>query len=405
MSLAERVKILSQLFLNEELTPDLADRLKRKLEKMKRLGLEALMIWSKDTDNLGRLASICAREGVSQYLWYPMLADTPARFEAKDFQVVAAVESGRSQILEAQKAGGEEFAFLCPNRVGGEERFLELFEETLDLADFAGVFFDRIRFPSPANGLKEILTCVCDDCLERSGGVIESLRGDLQRLLKEPGKAVGVEAMPGILRELFASIEEAIVFRTTSVSALLADYARAARKRNLDIGIDLFPPSLAKLVGQDYTELSRHVDWIKPMIYCKTMGPAGLPMELLSLAKILRELNGNISERDSLWVLEQLTGLDLPESFGELASKGLTLDNYDRELEKLESLDRGGAVRIYPGFEAVAFPPVCSVDPAIVGEYVRRTLNRGYRGFTLSWDIRQIPPANLEAVGDFLAGW
>jgi len=53
----------------------------------------------------------------------------------------------------------------------------------------------------------------------------------------------------------------------------------------------------------------------------------------------------------------------------------------------------------------VAFPPVCSVDPAIVGEYVRRTLNRGYRGFTLSWDIRQIPPANLEAVGDFLAGW
>ncbi|NLX34479.1 MAG: hypothetical protein GXY62_09205, partial [Thermotogaceae bacterium] len=83
MSLAERVKILSQLFLNEELTPDLADRLKRKLEKMKRLGLEALMIWSKDTDNLGRLASICAREGVSPYLWYPMLADTPARFEAK----------------------------------------------------------------------------------------------------------------------------------------------------------------------------------------------------------------------------------------------------------------------------------------------------------------------------------
>ena len=63
MSLGGRVKILSQLFLNEELTLDLVHRLKRKLEKMKRLGLEALMIWSKDTGNLDRPAGLDLRPG------------------------------------------------------------------------------------------------------------------------------------------------------------------------------------------------------------------------------------------------------------------------------------------------------------------------------------------------------
>jgi len=84
----------------------MANRLKKKLEKMKRLGLEAMMIWSKDTGNLDRLAPICDQEGVSLYLWYPILADTSVRFETKNYQVVGSVDSGPSHILETQKAVG-----------------------------------------------------------------------------------------------------------------------------------------------------------------------------------------------------------------------------------------------------------------------------------------------------------
>jgi hypothetical protein len=50
---------------------------------------------------------------------------------------------------------------------------------------FDGVFLDKIRFPSPANGLNEVLSCFCDHC--RRAAAADGLHlASVARSLQEP---------------------------------------------------------------------------------------------------------------------------------------------------------------------------------------------------------------------------
>jgi len=190
-------------------------------------------------------------------------------------------------------------------------------------------------------------------------------------------------------------------FRKASVAKLVSEYVSLARNRDLDVGIDLFTPALSDFVSQDYSALARHVDWIKPMVYCKTMGPAGLPMELLSLGKIIQRINGRLSEEEILWILEELTGLSLPRSFKNLIYEGIDLGNFRLEIDRAIYRAKDSKTRIFAGFEAVDFPPICTVDSADIRRYLELSTEMDLGGIVLSWDIRRIPDENIEAVGGF----
>ncbi len=400
MSEAGKINILSQLFFNEELSRDNSRSLTEKLSKAKKAGLQKLIIWSVRPKYLSSLVLICRDVGISPHLWYPILADTPVDFDTDAFKIVRTLDSGWSEILESQKAGGEEFKFLCPNKVRQEEAFLSRFEEILGLADFDGVFLDRIRFPSPANGIGEMLTCFCDTCKERSSATGSAFEEAIHGFVKKLGSKGGMDEVLDTLKEFYRITGEFLEFRKSSVLQLLTSYADRARNLGLEVGVDLFSPSLRNFVSQDYERISRHVDWMKPMVYCKTMGPAGLPMELLSLAKILVEHASRLSEREALEIIGELTGLLLPESFEEVRMKGIDQKNYELELNKIDQMNLNPVTRIFPGFEAVNLPPVCSVGLEEVRNYVEATLRKGHDGFVLSWDIRQISDEILEYVGD-----
>lgn len=400
MSEAGKINILSQLFLNEELSKDNSRSLTERLSKAKKAGLQKLIIWSVRPEYLSSLVSICRGVGISPHLWYPMLADAPVDFDTDAFKIVRTLDDGRSEILESQKAGGEEFEFLCPNKVRQEEVFLSRFEEILGLADFDGVFLDRIRFPSPANGIGEMLTCFCDTCKEMSSATGSAFEEAVHGFVKKLGSKIGMDEVLETLKEFYRITGEFLEFRKSSVLQLLASYADRARNLGLEVGVDLFSPSLRNIVSQDYERISRHVDWMKPMVYCKTMGPAGLPMELLSLAKILVEHASRLSEREALEIIGELTGLLLPESFDEIRMEGIDQKNYELELNKIDQMNLNPVTRIFPGFEAVNLPPVCSVGLEEVRNYVDATLRKGHDGFVLSWDIRHISDAILEYVGD-----
>lgn len=400
MSEAGKINILSQLFLNEELSKDNSRSLTERLSKAKKAGLQKLIIWSVRPEYLSSLVSICRGVGISPHLWYPMLADAPVDFDTDAFKIVRTLDDGRSEILESQKAGGEEFEFLCPNKVRQEEAFLSRFEEILGLADFDGVFLDRIRFPSPANGIGEMLTCFCDTCKEMSSATGSAFEEAVHGFVKKLGSKIGMDEVLETLKEFYRITGEFLEFRKSSVLQLLASYADRARNLGLEVGVDLFSPSLRNIVSQDYERISRHVDWMKPMVYCKTMGPAGLPMELLSLAKILVEQASRLSEREALEIIGELTGLLLPESFDEIRMEGIDQKNYELELNKIDQMNLNPVTRIFPGFEAVNLPPVCSVGLEEVRNYVDATLRKGHDGFVLSWDIRHISDAILEYVGD-----
>ncbi len=64
----------------------------------------------------------------------------------------------------AEKGGDveETFRFACPNNPAVREKTMLRLRELLLRYDFKGVFLDKMRFPSPANGTDELLSCFCE---------------------------------------------------------------------------------------------------------------------------------------------------------------------------------------------------------------------------------------------------
>jgi hypothetical protein len=58
----------------------------------------------------------------------------------------------------------ETFRFVCPNNPASRRKTIRRLRELLGRYSVAGVFLDKIRFPSPANGLDEVFSCFCDHC-------------------------------------------------------------------------------------------------------------------------------------------------------------------------------------------------------------------------------------------------
>ncbi|MFO7882056.1 MAG: hypothetical protein R6U52_05920 [Kosmotogaceae bacterium] len=397
-----RLWISSQIFLNEELTKELELKIRDKLNLFKKIGLNSLMIWSTNIKYLDPLVNICKETGISSYLWYPLLADTPVDFVIDPYKVVGVAGDNKSQILEAQKDGGEEFAFLCPNKVREEPAFFNSYKRILESADLDGVFLDRIRFPSPANGLNDFASCLCDTCRKKSPDSISLFKEEFSQFRNKMVEAKEKDEIKELIKNFWISIEKFLSFREQSVLALVSDYTKFAHDRGLDVGIDLFSPSLSRLVSQNFEVLSNVTNWIKPMIYCKTMGPAGLPMEFLSLIRMLKSFNKNITEKMSIEVIEELKDIKLPQKTIDFVESGISLDNYETELKKINSMNIPDDVNVYPGFEGVHLPPISSVNLETLRSYIKITFENNFRGFVLSWDIKSITEKNINFVGDAL---
>jgi len=94
----------------------------------------------------------------------------------------------------------------------------------------------------------------------------------------------------------------------------------------LDLGVALFTPSLAPLVGQNYQKIAAYVDLIQPMVYHSGKGPACINHELACLTQTLP------SNREIHEILEALYGifwhkdLILPKELHLLQKSGLPLE-------------------------------------------------------------------------------
>ncbi len=207
-------------------------------------------------------------------------------------------------------AGGEineTFRFACPNNPDALETTLPYLERMLTTYNFDGVFLDKFRFPSPANGLQETLTCFCRHCYQAA-----SQRGldlaQVKSVLEQPQKSMVVASskavFPGArwLEELLAShpvLQEFVRFRCDSITRVTARVRAMTARLGKKLALDVFSPGLAPLVGQDYVALKPYAEWVKPMIYRFAKGPVGLCLELPQLAKDMAQFLG--CGRDDVW--------------------------------------------------------------------------------------------------------
>jgi hypothetical protein len=257
------------------------------------------------------LLEVCQREtwrmGIKLYRWHPLLTGDGVFIPQPAWQVVGA--SGKR--ISGFK-GMPEFTFVCPNHPAGRAALLAHLDDILRSNQYDGLFLDRIRFPSPAENPIEQLGCFCEYCqaeASRQGLDLEKVR---QRLLQLVETMDGrLELVDNLFRPTDPVLEDFFRFRQHSLSVLLAEIARRTHVAGLEVGLDCFAPSLARMVGQSLEELGRGVDWVKIMVYAHTMGPAGMPFELIGLVNWLVQTAG-LDERQAMTCLGRSCGLALP---------------------------------------------------------------------------------------------
>jgi hypothetical protein len=162
------------------------------------------------------------------------------------------------------------------------------------------------------------------------------------------------------------------------------------------VGLDCFAPALMPMVGQDLRPLSRCADWTKLMCYAHTLGPAGMPFELLALADWLVERAG-LDEREALELLSQASGLLLPGERAALRARGLSARALQAEVR------RGVSAAVTPvlfGVELVEIAGVTNLSPAQIREDLCAVRAVNPAGLALSWDLWDMPLDRLELVGE-----
>src|ERR1700723_160562 len=145
--------------LDEQL---MLDCVRRVLEA---LVLDLLIVGFREAPEVFRTFCGLNRPVDSVYLWFSALSDIQDMTES-DLVVNWRGARSRGWGGWAEKGGDveETFRFACPHNPAVREKTTLRLRELVQRYDFNGVFLDKIRFPSPANGADEMLSCFCVHC-------------------------------------------------------------------------------------------------------------------------------------------------------------------------------------------------------------------------------------------------
>ncbi|HTX90718.1 MAG TPA: hypothetical protein VMC09_05825 [Anaerolineales bacterium] len=292
-------------------------------------------------------------------------------------------------------AGNPDFTFFCPNRPGVQDFLAKRLEGIAALGYFQGIFLDRIRFPSPAVDPASHLGCFCKSCTRKAAETgldlnlvrryIDSLITDADGARHFVSSLLGRPETPAILLEAFLD------FREQNITDVIETTTHQADELRLSVGLDCFSPALTRMVGQDLTELDRHCDWIKLMIYPRVFGPAGISFELLGLTNWLIERG--LTESKALKCLRDGSGLPVPTKKSELAKAGLGSETLALEIQRGR---RKGITDLLAGVALVKVKTIHESSPKQIQEDLKAC--RAADGLVLSWDLWQIPLETIDAI-------
>jgi hypothetical protein len=339
-------------------------------------------------------------------LWYGALSDIEG-MDGSDLVVNWRGERSRGWGGWAEKGGevDETFRFVCPNNPAVRRKTVGRLRDLLDQYDFAGVFLDKIRFPSPANGVDEMLSCFCSHCRDAAKGagldldsVVKILAdGAIDPWTLRPEAAR--DGNPSWLDALVAGspiLSHFLRFRADSVAALVAGLAEQARRMGRKVSLDLFSPCLAPLVGQDYRVLKQHCDWAKPMTYRLALGPAGLRLEIPALIEGVASRFGVDEARIVEWSARH-AAFD-KDALHETRKRAVPISFIQAEIEA--AVRTLAPAPVYFGLELVRQPGVIGVDRRHVVDMVKAGRAANAAGLVISWDLMHAPIDCVRALAE-----
>ena len=315
--------------------------------------------WGKREGLFERILEVTHRHGAEAWLWLPAFADIRNPEDA-DPMVLFGRDNGKT----IRTCPGEEFHFVCPASARNRKQLFDSYEELTAGCEPDGVFLDRIRYPSVVRGPAHFFGCQCTTCLDR----LKKAGMDPETFRDRIGQA---DSLYGCLPDSMEDgryhypdpeLECLSAVKRRTITEAVEQYCREFHRRGLRVGVDTFAPALADLVGQDLNALLPTVDLMKPMMYFRTLAPAGIPCETQAYGEAF-------SDR-----LSMLWGgrIDAPQSL----------------VKQLRSLpDPEG--KVCPGIEINRVSGICEPDGAGLQEAVRGMKKAGCDTLVFSWNVLQ----------------
>jgi hypothetical protein len=344
--------------------------------------------------------------GAKFYRWHPLLTGDGTFYPCPEWRVIG---------LNGEPIAGfqdmPEFTFVCPNRPAAAEAVLRRVDEIISSGDYDGVFLDRIRFPSPASNPAAALGCFCKSCQQAATQKdldLAEIRTTLQEWVKKPSGRCDLvrillkppETQPDTQQA--QALQTFIKFRSESITAFVSKVVDQFHANGLLVGLDCFSPMLAPMVGQDLSALGKPVDWVKLMSYAHTLGPAGLPFELLELAEWLTA-QADLNTIEAMQFLINAVNLPLPNDPTTLRRKGLSSQALQLEVKRgLDQID----TPVLFGVELVEIEGVAELDSLQIREDLSAVHAMQPAGLALSWDLWDMPLERLDLVREiwFMSG-
>ena len=328
------------------------------------------------------VAEETARHKAALYRWHPLLASDAGFALPVEWQTI----NLRGEPVQGFK-GLPEFTFICPNRTDVQEWIAERIEVAAQRGTYQGLFFDRMRFPSPAEDPERHLGCFCKYCqriASDSGLDLEAVRRQIETYLTDADRA------EIFIRTLFTQTDNSLLesffaFRFNSITHIIEYAAKLGRTHGLNIGLDCFSPTLTRMVGQDLSALNKTCDWIKLMTYPRVFGPAGLPFEFHALSNWL-STRYHLDETAADKIMREATSLSFSKD-------GLESESIAHEIHRGRN---AGITNLLAGIalvevEGVHVPTVEQIRSDIVA-------CKDADGLAISWDLWQVKPEYLNLV-------
>lgn len=316
---------------------------------------DLILGWHMDQTFNRTLLDYFHSKGVRVLLWLPILSKTDEI----------------CNVTHAASVNGETAKhFACPAHLHNAHEIIALYEKHFAALPFDGVFLDKIRFASFAEGYEEGFGCFCADCEKLMHNVDlpyikELIRKHDNKLLRGEYDDYG--------RYHFADYQVNTFYKRRSqiITDLVFKLAAYFNSRKLVVGADLFAPILAYHVGQNIKEIGKLVDFVKPMMYTHTEAPAGIPYEYNAY----------------------IANFEAPESFTKHFPGGpLSRESLRVQLEYIANVP----ANIVPGIEINPIQGICSTNAASVKDHL--SLFAHYSTIALCWDIMQIHDDILEVL-------
>jgi len=362
-------------------TPATFDSIMQKLEPVvSRIKVSKVyMGMSVDKDLYARIRDFLYKNDIEFYCWLPVFAELDFLKEGKPL-----IDYHGKNKTDYALTEREDFTFYCPNHPENLLNVLQVFEEHFASIGFTGVFLDKIRYASFANGLNNVLTCFCPFCqikYRAAGFVSQNLEQAINELPQKHTPFGAIAYNMG--RYTFDDDRWNTFFRLKNefITDALRGLCNYFSERKYTISLDVFAPFVSHFVGQDIPALATFVDSVKPMMYRVTNAPAGLPFELEAS---LQESTSNESQREAFY---KLLGFDATQPVFDL----------DFTVRELEYLVKQSSAPIYPGVEFNR-AQIAPVTPSYMEETIKAYAQTGVKGFVMSWNLLNAPQENIDQV-------